>query len=363
MIPFFDAHSIHDPLKKELTEAFNKVLDHSHFVLGGEVSSFEQDFATYCGTSNCVTVGNGLDALVLALRAWEIGPGDEVIVPGQTFVATWLAVSAVGATCVAVDVDPATALIDIDQVAAAVTHKTKAIIAVHLFGQAVDINRLRSVVPAHIKILEDAAQAHGAYSHGKRVGSLGDAAAFSFYPTKNLGCLGDGGAVTTSDVELSRRISMLRNYGSEKKYLHEVAGVNSRLDELQAAILRVKLPHLDDWNASRRKLAERYSVQLAGIDGLELPNPNGAEAHVFHLYVIKTNVRDKLQKFLQTKEISSLIHYPIAPGEQPIYRNSTSVLKHSQLAAATSLSLPLWPNMPFGAVDEVSGAIKEFMSR
>lgn len=363
MIPFFDARSMHGELNAELESAFKKVLQRSHFVLGDEVSAFEREFADYCASRFCVSVGNGLDALVLALRGWGIGPGDEVIVPGQTFVATWLAVSAVGATPIPVDVRPDTVLIDIDKVAGAVTERTKAVIAVHLFGQAVDVSRLRSVLPAGVRILEDAAQAHGACRDGKPVGSLGDAAAFSFYPTKNLGCLGDGGAVTTSDPELARNVAMLRNYGSEKKYLHEVAGVNSRLDELQAAFLRVKLPYLKGWNDSRKKMAARYSSQLAGIGALELPGYADAESHVFHLYVVKTAMRDQLHEALQKEEISSLIHYPQAPGDQPIYKDGGWLMPNSRHGASNSLSLPLWPGMPEKVVDQVSDAVRRFFAR
>lgn len=363
MIPFFDAHSIHDSLRTDFEDAFKSALNRSNFILGEEVALFEKEFAAFCGVTSCVSVGNGLDALVLALRAWGIGPGDEVIVPGQTFVATWLAVSAVGAEPIPVDVDPRTALIDIDKVPAAITSKTKAVIPVHLYGQAVDIVRLRAGIPGHVKILEDAAQAHGAILKGQRVGSLGDAAAFSFYPTKNLGCLGDGGAVTTSDSALARDIAKIRNYGSKVKYVHEVEGVNSRLDEMQAAFLRIKLPYLDGWNESRINAANRYSNNLKDIAGLELPNDVESRSHVFHLYVVKTSERDALQRFLADSEITALIHYPIAPGKQPLYSGREHRLVDSDRLAAESLSLPIWPNMPSWTIDEVSTVVRSFFSR
>eukprot|EP01030_Chromulinospumella_sphaerica_P011488 gene11488-11281_t len=284
-IPFLDLQAINQTQADALQAAFNRVLHKGWFILGEETASFEQQFARYCDSQHCIGVANGLDAIFLILRAYGIGPGDEVIVPSNTFIATWLAVSHCGATPVPVEPDPATYNIDPARIAAAITPRTKAIIAVHLYGQPADMPAIMAVAHQHgLKVVEDAAQAHGARAHGGAVGQLGDAAAFSFYPGKNLGALGDGGAVTTNDAALAERIRTLRNYGSKVKYYNEVAGYNSRLDELQAALLSVKLGQLPADNARRRAIAALYQRELAGIPGLTLPSIPAWAEPVWHLY-------------------------------------------------------------------------------
>lgn len=365
MIPFCDINTSHSGLRPQLEEAFHRVLDSGNLIMGGELDAFETEFAEYCGAQHCIGVGNGLDALALTLRAKGIGPGDEVIVPSHTFIATWLAVSMVGAVPVPVEIDANLYTLDPHRIREKLTTKTRAIIPVHLYGLPADMDPINQIaVDAGLFVLEDAAQAHGARYNGVRSGKLGNAAAFSFYPTKNLGALGDGGAVVTDDETLANELRQLRNYGSKKKYVHDSAGVNSRLDELQAAFLRIKLPHLDLWNTSRRKLAERYSNGLKHISGVKIPViPEGCE-HVFHLYVIQSNYRDELAAFLKKKGINVLTHYPIAPHMQGAYAGmpcSGNSLPIAEQAAKDCLSLPLWPQMSIAEVEAVVDCIKEFM--
>ena len=273
-VPFLDLRAAHAEVRDALDAAYRRVVGSGAYVLGAEVEAFEREFAAYCGVGHCVGVGNGLDALHLVLRAYGVGPGDEVVVPSNTFVATWLAATHAGATPVPVEPDPATYNLDPARLEAAITPRTRAIVAVHLYGQPADMDPVREVARRHgLPVVEDAAQAHGARYRGRRAGALGDAAAFSFYPGKNLGGLGDGGAVTTDDAALADRVRVLRNYGSREKYHNEVVGVNSRLDPLQAAFLRAKLPHLDAWNARRAAVAARYLDGLGGVGGAGWPSP------------------------------------------------------------------------------------------
>lgn len=361
-IPFLDLQAINQTQADALQAAFNRVLHKGWFILGEETASFEQQFARYCDSQHCIGVANGLDAIFLILKAYGIGPGDEVIVPSNTFIATWLAVSHCGATPVPVEPDPATYNIDPARIAAAITPRTKAIIAVHLYGQPADMPAIMAVAHQHgLKVVEDAAQAHGARAHGGAVGQLGDAAAFSFYPGKNLGALGDGGAVTTNDAALAERIRTLRNYGSKVKYYNEVAGYNSRLDELQAALLSVKLGQLPADNARRRAIAALYQRELAGIPGLTLPSVPAWAEPVWHLYVVRHAQRDALAASLAQQGIGTVVHYPVAPHLQPAY--AALGLQRGQLPLAETLqdevlSLPMGPHLSDAQVLEVAAAVR-----
>lgn len=363
MIPFVNLGQQHASLAVELTAAFETALSRSDLILGEQTTQFEREFAAYCGAEHCIGVANGLDALALSLRARGIGPGDEVIVPSHTFVATWLAVSMVGATIVPVEVDAGTLLLDSARIEAALTTKTAAILPVHLYGQIAEMDEINALArAANLFVLEDAAQAHGATYKGRKAGSLGMAAAFSFYPTKNLGALGDGGAVVTNDAAFAATVRRLRNYGSSVKYVHEVQGVNSRLDELQSAFLRVKLPHLDRQNEERIACAARYGAALSDLPDLTLPQVELHNRHVFHLYVVRTEHRDELAAHLLSRGIQTAIHYPIPPHEQAAYADfgKRDDLTIASRAARTSLSLPLWPGMPHDQQDRVIEAVQAF---
>ena len=364
-IPFLDLKVPHDEFREELREAFERVLDSGWYILGDEVVKFEKEFADYCESTYCVGVGNGLDALHLILRAYDIGEGDEVIVPSNTYIATWLAASYAGATPVPVEPDEHTYNIDPSRIEAAITSRTRAIIVVHLYGQPADMDTINVIAKKYkLKVIEDAAQAHGARYKGRRVGALGDAAGFSFYPGKNLGAIGDGGAVTTNDAELAERIAVLRNYGSKVKYYNEVKGYNSRLDELQAAFLRVKLKKLDEWNSRRNNIALQYFKEL-NQSSLTLPFvPDWAEP-VWHLFVIRSLNRDDLQQKLNDAGIGTMIHYPIPPHLQLAYsefalpRGSLPIaeIMHDQV-----LSLPMGPAMSIKHAGHVATMIKIFLS-
>lgn len=366
MIPFLDLHAINARERDELRAAFDRVLDSGWVILGNETAKFESDFATYCGTAYAISVANGLDALILVLRAWDIGVGDEVIVPSNTFIATWLAVSAVGATIVPVEPDRGTFNIDPSAVVEAITPRTKAIVPVHLYGQLADMHALVAVARAHgLKVLEDAAQAHGASIHGQRAGSFGDAAAFSFYPGKNLGALGDGGAITTSDPALALRLRLLRNYGSQEKYRHELLGFNSRLDELQSAFLRVKLKRLDADNTRRREIASLYDKGLAGLPDLKTPAVTPGFESVWHLYVVRHERRAALAERLAAKGVHTGIHYPTAPHLQGAYRHLNMLegsLPVSEEMHRTVLSLPMGPTMSDEEAQHVIRAVEEAVS-
>lgn len=349
-IPFLDVGASYRELKPEINDAIQRVLDRGRYILGDEVESFEQEFAAYCGVNHCIGVNSGLDALQLVLRAWEIGEGAEVIVPAHTFIATWLAVSHTGATPVPVDIDEKTYNIDPTLIEQAITAKTKAIIPVHLYGQAADMNAINAIAQKYeLKVLEDSAQAHGANYKGRKCGCLGDASAFSFYPGKNLGAFGDSGAITTDDVQLAEKINLLRNYGSKQKYIHTELGFNNRLDEIQAAVLRVKLKHLDEWNQLRRDIAAQYMDSLNGITDIHLPDVPEWTDPVWHVFAIRTHRRNKLQDALGEGGIGTLIHYPIPIWKQGAYVNISTNhqnLKQAKLISKEILSLPIWPTMP-----------------
>jgi dTDP-4-amino-4,6-dideoxygalactose transaminase len=335
-------------------------------VLGKEVEAFEAEYAAFCGTKHCVGLGNGLEALELVLRAWNIGAGDEVIVPSNTYIATWLAVTAVGAKVVSVEPTPNGPNIDPERLAMAITPRTKAIMPVHLYGEPADMDAIMALASKHgLKVVEDVAQAQGSKVRGRRAGSIGQAGAHSFFPTKNIGAFGDGGAVTTDDPAVAERLRALRNYGSKVKYVNIERGFNSRLDELQAAFLRVKLKHLDRWNEQRRRVAARYDDKLAGIPGLGLPRvPQWAEP-AWHLYVVRTARRAELMKALEKAGIGSLIHYPIPPHLQDAYADLAlpkGTFPLAETLAETVLSLPMGPHMKLEAVDEVAKVVREALS-
>lgn len=347
-IPFLDLRKPHDELRKELQEAFDRTLRSGWYIQGSECKQFESEFAQYCQAEHCIGVGNGLDALHLILRGYGIGAGDEVIVPSNTYIATWLAASYAGATPVPVEPDARTFNLNPALIKDAITPRTKAIMVVHLYGQPADMDAINTIAQSHgLKVIEDAAQAHGARYKGRRVGSLGDAAAFSFYPGKNLGAIGDGGAVTTNDAVLAARIRMLGNYGSKVKYQNEFKGYNSRLDELQAAFLRVKLSVLDEWNARRQAIAEQYLSQL-DASALLLPHVPDWASPVWHLFVVRSLQRDALQKQLGDAGIGTMIHYPIPPHLQPAYAELNFAPGAFPIAEAIHrevLSLPIGPHM------------------
>ena len=361
MIPFLDLKAINLAYEAELKEAFERVLHSGWYIMGKELKTFEQEFAHYCGSEHAIGVSNGLDALHLILRAYGIGAGDEVIVPSNTYIATWLAATYAGATPVPVEPDEATYNIDPERVEAAITPRTRAIIAVHLYGQSADMARLRAIADRHgLKLIEDAAQAHGALYQGKRAGNLGHAAGFSFYPGKNLGALGDAGAVTTNDSELSDKLRVLLNYGSRVKYHNEELGFNCRLDELQAALLRVKLPHLDRDTERRCAIAARYAEGLKDTP-LALPATAEGCTHTWHLYVVRTRARQQLQQALADKGVATMIHYPIPPHLQPAYASLGYKQGDFPIAERIHeevLSLPMGPSMSDEQVEQVIAAVK-----
>ena len=363
-VPFLDLKAAYRELQSQFDAAYRRIMKSGRFILGREIEAFEEEFARYCGAKYCIGVGNGLDALHLILRGYGIGPGDEVIVPAHTFIATWLAVSYTGATPVPVEPDQHTYNMDPAQIEQAITPSTRAILPVHLYGQPADMERLSDIARKNkLKIIEDAAQAQGARYKGKSIGSLGDAAGFSFYPVKNLGALGDAGAVVTNDKKLAHNIRMLRNYGSQVKYNHHIKGINSRLDELQAAFLRVKLKHLDEWNDRRRNIARRYLNSMAQIDELTLPFvPQWAEP-VWHLFVVRHPQRDTLQKFLTKSNIGTLIHYPVPPHLSEAYADQGCQYGDYPIAkniADTILSLPMGPHLTENMQAEVISKLRDF---
>lgn len=357
-VPFLDIGRLHQAIREPLDEAYRRVMDSGWFIMGPELEAFEAEFARYCEVEHCIGVGNGLEALHLLLRAYGIGPGDEVIVPSNTFIATWLAVSQCGATPVPVEPDVNTHNIDPVRIAAAITSRTRAIMPVHLYGQPADMDPINEIAAKNgLIVIEDAAQAQGARYKGRRVGSLGHAAATSFYPGKNLGALGDGGAVLTNDDAIADKVRQLRNYGSKVKYQHDLAGYNSRLDEMQAAFLRVKLAVLDDWNAKRREIAAQYSALLANAN-IVLPHvPEYAES-VWHLYVIRSKQRDALKVHLEKYGVSTVIHYPIPPHRQACYHGYKSVTQPvAEMLAGEVLSLPMSPAMSAAEIEFVAQTI------
>jgi dTDP-4-amino-4,6-dideoxygalactose transaminase len=365
-VPFLDLRAPYLELRPEIDAAMLGVADSGWFLLGKELEAFEAEFAEYVGARFCVGLANGLDALQLGLRSLGVGPGDEVIVPSNTYIATWLAVTMVGAEPVPVEADPDTYNIDPRLIQAAITARTRAILPVHLYGLPADMRSIQEISRRNgLAVLEDAAQAHGARYHGQRVGGEGNLVAWSFYPGKNLGAFGDGGAVTTDDEKLAASLRMLRNYGSREKYVNEVQGINSRLDDIQAAVLRVKLAHLDDWNGRRRTLAARYAERLAGLP-LRLPEvPDGLE-HAWHLYVVRTPERAALRSHLQAAGIDTLIHYPIPPHRQQAYAAMRFPPDAFPIANAIHdevLSLPIGPHLTFAQQDRVVEALQGFYAR
>lgn len=360
-IPFLDLNAMHSKIKGQLDAAYSRVIGSGFFVMGPELEAFEVEFSKYCEVKHCIGVGNGLEAIHLLLRAYDIGPGDEVIVPSNTFIATWLAVSECGATPVPVEPDSNTHNIDPMLITAAITSRTRAIIPVHLYGQPADMDSICEIAAKHgLVVIEDAAQAQGASYKDRRVGSLGHAAATSFYPGKNLGALGDGGAVLTDDSAVAARVKKLRNYGSIKKYQHDVAGYNSRLDEIQAAFLRAKLEVLDEWNERRRDVARQYSKALLDAD-IILPFVPGYADPVWHLYVIQINRRDELQKFLAMRGVSTVIHYPTPPHRQECYLNfKNQFLPIADKLASEVLSLPISPMLNKSEIDFICNSIIDF---
>lgn len=344
-----------------------QVLERGDFILGQEVSLFEEEFAAYCGVAHGVAVDSGTTALEMALRAYKIGPGDEVITAANTFIATALAISYTGATPVLVDIHPSTYTMDPLQLESAITPRTKAIIPVHLYGHPADMDPILAIARRHnLVVIEDAAQAHGAQYKGKRVGSLGDAAAFSFYPAKNLGAYGDGGMVVTNDPQIADTVRMLRNYGQRTKYYHEARGFNRRLDTLQAAILRVKLQHIDEWNAQRVHHAKMYDALLANTsNGLVLPIQAPYAESVYHLYVVRSTNRDLLKSRLSDRHIATGIHYPVPIHLQPAYRDlgyKAGDFPITEQFAKEILSLPMYPEMQLEAIEYVAATIIDTLS-
>ncbi|HAL45182.1 MAG: erythromycin biosynthesis sensory transduction protein eryC1 [Planctomycetes bacterium GWF2_42_9] len=345
--------------EKEIDDAVKRVLKSGWFILGKEVKSFEDEFAKYIGVNFAKGVGSGTDAIMLALKALRIGTGDEVITVSHTAVATVAAIEMTGAKAVMADIDEEFYTLDPAKIEAAITERTKAIVVVHLYGQSADLDAVMQIAKKYkLRVVEDCAQAHGAMYKNKRVGSIGDVGCFSFYPTKNLGALGDGGMVVANDAELAERVEMLRQYGWKQRYISEFAGVNSRLDELQAAILRVKISHLDADNAKRMRIAEMYDKQLCGTD-LILPKKRKDCSHVYHLYVVRMKKRDELMQYMKDREIMAAIHYPLPVHLQPAYKNGQK-LEVTEKIAKEILSLPMYPELGDAEAQKTIDVIKEF---
>jgi dTDP-4-amino-4,6-dideoxygalactose transaminase len=363
-IPLIDLTSQHRMLRDEINSAVQGVLDRGDFILGQDVSKLEEEFAAYCGTKYAIGVDSGLSALELSLRAFGVGPGDEVIVPAHTFTATAAAVTFTGAKPVFVDADPETMCIDVEKLEAAITRHTKAILPVHLYGLPVDMDRIATIAEKyHLAIVEDACQAHGAMYKGKRTGGLGHAAGFSFYPTKNLGACGDAGIITTNDANVVEAVKAMRNCGQKSKNVHELPPFNHRLDSIQAAILRVKLHYLDQWIASRRKLAAVYDRMLASCNVIRPVEPAGYE-HVYHLYVIRCENRDALQAYLKEHGIGTAIHYPQPVHLQPFYTQKGGAKGQFPVAeeiCTEILSLPMYPELTDEQVEVVASEIGRLM--
>jgi dTDP-4-amino-4,6-dideoxygalactose transaminase len=363
-VHFLSFQPQHIPIREEVLAAVARVYDSYWYVLGDEVKQFEQEYAAFNNTRHCVGVANGLDALVLSLRVLGIGPGDEVIVPSNTYIATWLAVTQVGATPVGVEPECGTSNLDPVLIEAALTPRTRAIMPVHLYGQACRMTEIMAIARRHdLFVVEDNAQSQGATYDGTLTGSFGHLNGTSFYPGKNLGALGDAGSVTTDDADLALKLRVLRNYGSQQKYYNEVVGYNARLDELQAAVLRTKLPHLPEWTRQRQQVAAWYDQHLAGIAGLTLPTVAAGATHVYHLYVVHTPQREALQQHLTAQGIGTLIHYPVPPHRQQAYASlnlPAGTFPIAEELAATCLSLPMWPGMTEEQVAAVAAAVRVF---
>ena len=364
-VPFLDVKQTYLELQKEIDAAIKGVLKGGCYILGENVERFEQEFAAYCGCKYCIGVASGLDALQLLLKAHDIGPGDDVIIPANTYIATALAVSSTGAKPVLVEPNPLTCNIDPSKIKEAITDRTKAVLAVHLYGQTADMCRIRKICREHdIKLFEDAAQAHGALHHGIKAGALGDAAGFSFYPGKNLGAFGDAGAVTTDNPDIAEYVRIARNYGSSKKYYNSIKGINSRLDEIQAAVLRVKLKYLDQWNRRRADIAGVYLESLNFRRERLIPPVTGEDnTHVWHLFTVQSDRRDDLQTYLTQKGIGTLIHYPIPPYSQTAYAELNTLKNNYPISNAISeqiLSLPIGPHLTKEQVDYVCEIVNAF---
>lgn len=359
MIKFLDLKATYDELKEDLDKAYHRVMNSGWYLLGNELESFENAFANYCTTKYSVGLGNGLEALELLLRAYDVGMDHEVIVPSNTYIATWLAVSYVGAKIVPIEPDERTYNIDPNLIEEKITSKTKAIIPVHLYGQPCDMDEIMKIANKHnLVVIEDAAQAHGALYKGKKVGSLGHAAAFSFYPGKNLGAFGDAGAITTNDQLIAEKVKILRNYGSQKKYYNEVKGVNSRLDELQAAFLKVKLEKLDEWNDRRRIIAKLYTDRLASVGSIRLPYAPDYVNPVWHVFAIVTKKRKELQEKLGSLGVQTMIHYPTPPHFQEAYQEMNNMnFPLSEKIHNEVLSLPIGPHLSAVDVRTLSGIL------
>jgi dTDP-4-amino-4,6-dideoxygalactose transaminase len=366
-IPFLNFKATHDPIEYELKAAFNRVYESQWFIMGKEVDQFEQAYAHFNQTAHCIAVSNGLDALHLSLKALGIGVGDEVIVPSNTFIATLLAVSYVGATPVLVEPCMKTYNLDPANIEKAITSKTRAIMPVHLYGQACQMDAIMEIAQRHkLFVIEDNAQSQGATFRGRITGSFGHLNGTSFYPGKNLGALGDAGAVTTADPLLAEKVKTLSNYGTKVKYVNEEIGFNMRMDEIQAAFLRVKLSCLNQWIQQRQQIAQWYNERLAGIEGCTLPEVHPDATHTYHLYVIRVEQRDALQQHLNENGIGTLIHYPIPPHLQKAYQSlgfKSGDFSIAETIANTCLSLPIWPGMTESQVDQVAEQIQLFLSK
>lgn len=364
MIPLVDLKAQYAAIQSEIDAAIQRVVSNTNFILGEEVYSFEKEFAAFCGADYCVGVASGTAALHLALLAFGVGPGDEVISTPHTFIATTEAISQTGARPVFIDIEPDGYNLDPNQIEAIITPRTKAILPVHLYGQPADMQSISEIAQRHgLRVIEDAAQAHGAEYRGRRVGTWGDAACFSFYPGKNLGAFGDGGAVITNDSEIADKVRLLRNHGRRDKYEHLIEGYGERLDALQAAILRAKLPHLDEWNVQRRTLANRYRQLLDGLPvGVPVEHPR---IHpVYHLFVVRTSRRDEIQRHLKSRAIETGIHYPIPLHLQPAYRYLAyreGDFPNTEEAAREVLSLPMYPELSDEQISLVAEAIGEIL--
>lgn len=364
-VPFLDLNAPYKELKQELDSAYQRVMESGWFIMGAEVEAFEREFAAYCGAKHCVGVGNGLEALHLILRAYGIGKGDEVIVPSNTYIATWLAVSYAGAKPVPVEPLEHSYNLDPEKVEAAITPRTRAILPVHLYGLLADIDPLMVLAEKYdLKVIEDSAQAQGAHYKGRMSGNLGHVSGFSFYPGKNLGALGDAGAVVTNDDKLVEQVRILRNYGSKVKYYNDQKGYNSRLDEMQAAFLRVKLKHLDEWNMRRMKIASAYLDSLALTD-LILPSVLDSTKPIWHIFPIRHSKRDELQKYLKNKGVDTLIHYPVPPHLSGAYADlnmSKGTFPIAEKIAESELSLPMGPHLTLDDAEYVTTIIRDFLT-
>jgi dTDP-4-amino-4,6-dideoxygalactose transaminase len=362
MIPLLDVGATYTEIREEIDRAVGDILGSGWYIGGSAVEDFETAFARYCGTDHCVGTGNGLEALALSLRALGVGTGDEVIVPANTYIATWLAVSMVGATPVPVEPDPLTHCIDPKLIPAAITALTRCIMPVHLYGHPCDMDEIMRIAREHdLLVVEDAAQAHGAAIGGRRIGSHGDAVAWSFYPTKNLGAFGDAGAVTTDNTELAGHLRLLRNYGSEVKNVHEVKGVNSRLDPIQAAILSAKLVHLEEWQERRQRIADLYAEAFSGLNSASTPTVVPGARHAWHLYVMQFERRDDVAAALSNAGIGTAVHYPTPPFLQDAYAECRARAEEWPLSKRLServLSIPMGPHLSLGDAHRVIDAVR-----